>query len=88
MDQTKLEVKTGSQEELDMLERIETLRIASAERKWKIELRDKRVQERRSEILDHLQRNDGAAFAVYSSLCAIVVIGCICAIKITWHFCS
>lgn len=85
MEQSKLEIKTGSQEEIDMLERLESKRIASAERKWKIELRDKRVGERRRDIMDHLQRNDGIAFAFWMCIIAITLVSCICMIRCAWH---
>jgi len=81
-----MDIKTGSQEEINALERLENKRIASAERKWKIELKDKRVSSRRSDILGYFNKNDASAFGAWCIAAAIVVVTLICMIKITWHF--
>ena len=81
-----MEIKTGSQEEINALERIENKRIASAERKWKIELRDKRIADRRSDWLDHLRRSEGGSFAVYLSLFVLATCAAVCMVKAAWHY--
>lgn len=83
-----MDFKTGSKEEIDALERVENKRIESAERKWKIELRDKRVSDRRTDILGYLNKNGEATFGLWCIVAVAVVIGLVCMIKITWHFFS
>lgn len=81
-----MDIKTGSQEEIDALERVENKRLASAERKWKIELKDKRIVERRRDILNYLDKSDGVVCAMWCSIMTIVAISLVCMIKITWHY--
>lgn len=69
-------------------ERLEKLRIASAERKWKAELKVQAKNEQRSTWHDHLNRNDGISFAIYAGLFLSIITACICALtgaNIIWH---
>jgi hypothetical protein len=78
------EIKIGSQEELDMHERLERLRIASAERKWKTELNLKATNDRRAAWHEHCNRNDGITFAIYGSIFGFTATICICLLRVAF----
>lgn len=79
-----MDVKVGSKEELEAEERLENKRIASAERKWKAEMKLQASKARRDSWLTFIDKNDGLLALVFLSGLSITVAFIVCAVKIVW----
>ncbi len=81
-----MNIKTGSEEEIKAEERLEKLRIASAERKWKMELKNDAARLCRETWLNYLHTNDWMTGVVSLCMLGITIAAICCICHLVWRF--